>query len=111
MSRSSAWLRKKKARIPIGVWLMFLVLALGGYVIFSILFVRRDVLDFRPEHSFAVSDPAFFGSAHALADPLPVPGNQITVLHNGDEIFPALLEAIRAAKKSVNFEAFLFDSG
>ena len=111
MSRSSAWLRKKKARLPIGVWLMFLVLAIGGFAIFSILFVRRNVLDFRPEHTFSVADPAFFGSAHALADPLPVPGNKITLLHNGDEIFPALLAAIQGAKKSVNFEAFLFDSG
>lgn len=111
MSRSSSWLQKKKARLPIGVWLMFLVLALGGVAIFSILFVRRDVLDFRPAHTFAVADPAFFGSAHALGDPLPVPGNKLTLLHNGDEIFPALLDAIRGAKKSLNFEAFLFDSG
>lgn len=111
MSRSSSWLRKKKARLPIGAWLIFLVLTLGGVTVFSILFIRRDVLDFRPEHTFSVADPAFFGSAHALADPLPLPGNKITLLQNGDEIFPALLNAIRAAKKSLNFEAFLFDSG
>lgn len=111
IARSSSWLNKKKARLPIGVWLMFVVLALGGVAIYSIFFVRRDVLDFRPEHSFSVGDPAFFGSVHALGDPVPIGGNKITLLHNGDEIFPALLEAIAGAKRSVNFEAFLFESG
>src|SRR5690606_541276 len=46
----------------------------------------------------------------ALADPLPIEGNKITLLQNGDQIFPAMLEAIASAKSSVNFEAFLFYS-
>jgi Phosphatidylserine/phosphatidylglycerophosphate/cardiolipin synthases and related enzymes len=41
----------------------------------------------------------FFGSALAMADPLPVEGNAIEVLQNGDEFFPAMLEAIRSARK------------
>ncbi|OAI41852.1 hypothetical protein AYO41_05150, partial [Verrucomicrobia bacterium SCGC AG-212-E04] len=61
--------------------------------------------------SGAVSDPAFFSYAHALADPMPIEGNKIELLHNGDEIFPAMLAAIRGAKRSINFEAFLVYSG
>ena len=38
-------------------------------------------------------------------------GNSITLLHNGDQIFPAMLTAIQEAKQSVNFEAFLMHSG
>ena len=30
-------------------------------------------------------------------------GNRVTVLRNGDEIFPAMLEAIQQAKEAVNF--------
>lgn len=111
MSRLSQTLRKKWWRIPVGVWLTVFLLFLAGGVVFSIFFVRRNVIEYQPPHQFSVRDPAFFGSAHALGDPLPVAGNKITLLHNGDQIFPAMLTAIRGAKASVNFEAFLFNSG
>lgn len=103
-------LGRKIWRVPLGFWLL-LPLALLIYAVLSIFFIRRTVMDFHPAHAFPVSDPAFFGSAHALADPLPVEGNKIELLHNGDQIFPAMLAAIAAAKRSVNFEAFLFHSG
>jgi cardiolipin synthase len=38
-------------------------------------------------------------------------GNGITTLVNGREIFPAMLAAIRSAKKSVNFETYVFEDG
>ena len=42
-----------------------------------------------------------------MAGPLPVEGNTIQVLQNGDEFFPAMLKAIRDAKKTINFEAYI----
>jgi cardiolipin synthase len=36
-------------------------------------------------------------------------GNQIDILRNGDEIFPAMLGAIRAAQRTVDFVTFIFD--
>ena len=38
-------------------------------------------------------------------------GNTITVLQNGIEIFPALLEAIASAQHSVHFSTFIYSSG
>lgn len=38
-------------------------------------------------------------------------GNAITVLHNGDEIFPAMLEAIRGAQRSVDLMTFVYWKG
>ena len=38
-------------------------------------------------------------------------GNRIEVLENGDRIFPAMLAAIADAKRSVDFEAYIFWSG
>lgn len=80
-------------------------------VLIGLFFVKRQVLEFRPTHTYNVRAPEFFGSAHAMADPVAIEGNKIELLHNGDQIFPAMLGAIRGAKKSVNFEAFLFHSG
>ena len=87
-----------------------LLVVLVGLAVFGILFLKRALVDYRSEHDFPTSDPSFFASAHALADPLPLEGNAVQLLHNGDEIFPAMLGAIHAAKASVNFEAFLFHS-
>jgi cardiolipin synthase len=38
-------------------------------------------------------------------------GNAITVLRNGDEIFPAMLEAIRGAEQSVDLMTFVYWKG
>ncbi|MEA3188026.1 MAG: cardiolipin synthase [Chthoniobacter sp.] len=39
------------------------------------------------------------------------PGNKIVTLVNGDEIFPAMLKAIRGARRSINFETYVFWDG
>jgi cardiolipin synthase A/B len=92
-------------------WLEVFGIVLAVLITYSIFFVKRDTIEFRPPHTFNVSAPEFFGSAHAASDPVPIGGNKITLLHNGEGTFPVLLEAIRGAKKTVNFEAFLFHSG
>jgi cardiolipin synthase len=38
-------------------------------------------------------------------------GNKVTALENGDQIFPALLEAIRSAQRTITFENFLWKEG
>jgi cardiolipin synthase len=96
------WLKKI---LKIAFW------AVLGAAVFGVLFIRRDVARYSMPHRFSVEDPSFFSSAHALADPRPERGNRIELLHNGDGIFPPMLEAIHAAKQTVNFEAFLFNSG
>lgn len=40
-----------------------------------------------------------------------VGGNTVEVLHNGDHAFPAMLGAIRAAKRRVLLSTYIFDSG
>jgi cardiolipin synthase len=94
-----------------GIWVSAFVTFLLAAAILCILLVRRETVEYYLDHKFNVRDAEFFPSAHALADPLPVTGNKIELLHNGQGIFPAMLEAIRGAQKSVNFEAFLFHSG
>ncbi len=37
-----------------------------------------------------------------------LPGNRIRTLSNGDEIFPAMLGAIREARRTITFETFIF---
>jgi cardiolipin synthase len=63
------------------------------------------------EHLYPVDDPQFCRAMGMLLGPDIVRGNRVTELVNGDRIFPAMLEAIRAAKKTVLFETFIYWSG
>jgi cardiolipin synthase A/B len=62
-------------------------------------------------HLYPVDDPQFYRAMGMLLGPDIVRGNKTTALVNGDEIFPAMLEAIRGAKKTVLFETFIYWSG
>ena len=58
------------------------------------------------------TDDAQFGRAMGvLLGPPILEGNRFEGLLNGDEIFPAMLSAIRGAQSSVNFESYIYWSG
>lgn len=48
---------------------------------------------------------------HGLLGTPPTVGNEVRVLRNGDEIFPAMLDAVRAATTSIDFVTFVYWSG
>ncbi len=62
-------------------------------------------------HEFTVRDPQFLRSMGQLLGPAILPGNRIIALHNGDQIFPAMLSAIRGASESITFETYIYWSG
>jgi cardiolipin synthase A/B len=62
-------------------------------------------------HLYAVVDPQFEREMGTLLGPAILADNTITALQNGDEIFPAMLKAIRAAQFTINFETYIYWSG
>jgi cardiolipin synthase A/B len=60
---------------------------------------------------YAVKDAQFLRSMGVLLGPSIIQGNEVKHLENGDEIFPAMLEAIRSAKKTITFETYIYWSG
>ena len=62
-------------------------------------------------HRYDVADAQFLRSMSVLLGPALVDGNRIDTLLNGDEIFPAMLAAIRSASKSITFETYIYWSG
>lgn len=71
----------------------------------------EKVLERKVEHRYAVSDPQFRREMSVLLGPGIVGGNKVTALQNGNEIFPAMLLAIRSAQASITFETFIYWSG
>ncbi len=65
----------------------------------------------RVEHKYATDDPEFRRELGLLLGPPIVDGNRITHLENGVKIFPAMLTAVRAAKRSITFETYIYWSG
>ena len=59
----------------------------------------------------SVGEPAFVRTLEAHTDALLVPGNRAQILLNGDEIFPAMLAAIREAKTTITFANFIYEKG
>jgi cardiolipin synthase len=105
--RRAHWLNNPLWRLTVGDWIGLTLFFLTLVLVFCLFFIRRHTVPYHFEHTFAVSDSEFVGSALALADPILVPGNKIDMLQNGDAFFPAMLDAIRGAKKTINFEAFI----
>ena len=58
-----------------------------------------------------VGRPGFAATITAYTGAAVVPGNQVDVLLNGDEIFPAKLAAIRAARRTINYAQYVFEDG
>jgi cardiolipin synthase len=76
----------------------------------------RDVFQVFPEETLApalLADTSHLRELRSLADqvvssPL-IAGNSLTPLHNGDQAYPAMLEAIAGARSSVHLSTYIFD--
>lgn len=66
---------------------------------------------YAPAPDVSVDQAAFVRTLEAHADAELVPGNRAQVLLNGDEIFPAMLAAIRQAKTTITFANFMYEQG
>ena len=62
----------------------------------------------RIERLYSVDDPQFERNMDMILGPAVVSGNRIDALQNGDQIFPAMLEAIRNAQKTITFESYIY---
>jgi cardiolipin synthase len=59
-------------------------------------------------HRYATGDSQFVRTMGNLLGPGFVAGNRVTSLLNGDEVFPAMLEAIRSARQTITFESYIY---
>src|SRR5689334_19738996 len=68
-------------------------------------------IHYQVEHEFGVADPQFARTMGNLLGPAIRGGNRVTTLLNGDQIFPAMLDAIRHAQRTINLETYIYWSG
>ena len=63
------------------------------------------------QHEYSVADPQFRRTMGSLLGPPIVEGNSVTALVNGQQFFPAMLEAIQSAKQTINIETYVYSTG
>lgn len=68
-------------------------------------------LERRILHSYGAEEPQFRREMGVLLGPAIIGGNHVTALQNGEQIFPAMLEAIRSAQQTITFETYIYWSG
>jgi len=87
-------------------------LATGALVLLALNFTagEKKVQQQLPR-LYSTAHPQFERALGSLLGPGIVGGNAVTELLNGDQIFPPMLAAIRAAQKSVTFETYIYWSG
>ncbi|MGH6636717.1 MAG: phospholipase D-like domain-containing protein, partial [Gammaproteobacteria bacterium] len=88
----------------------FLLTTLGWLLLLNLTLGNKQIDD-RIETEYSVADPQFLRVMGSLLGPQLVNGNRVQALLNGDEIFPAMLDAIRGAQHTITFETYIYWSG
>ena len=97
---------------PMTLWIVGAVLATVVLVLLGLNLTSRQLsVERRIEHLYDTADPQFARAMGSLLGPAIMEGNRVTALVNGNRIFPAMLEAIRGARRTINFETFIYWSG
>jgi cardiolipin synthase A/B len=85
---------------------------LAGIYAYNVARYRRAASrGFDLPHPPAVGSHEFAALIEALTQAPRRPGNRITILRNGREIFPAMLEAISSARECINFSTYIYWTG
>ncbi|MES2535439.1 MAG: cardiolipin synthase [Pseudomonadota bacterium] len=92
---------------------LFIALASIGATLIAVLLVLNFSMGTKKikeeiPRLYSISDQQFQRSMGVMLGPQIVDGNKFEVLLNGDQIFPAMLKAIRGAKKSITFETYIY---
>jgi cardiolipin synthase len=108
MSSTPSWFRRNRRKIFFGTGVLAGIVA----ALLWVNLVPNDK-DLREPlvANYGIDDPQFPRSMSALLGPVLTAGNSTTELINGDQIFPAMLEGIRGAQRTITFETFIYWSG
>lgn len=101
-------------RRPFKKWRLILItafLTLAGAILYANFKPPEKNLVYRIEDETTIDSPHFERVLSEVLGPPVVDGNTIVSLYNGDQIFPAMLKAIRDAKKTITFESYIYWSG
>ena len=87
------------------------IVLVAAIVTATVLAIAQDQETVELRSTMAAEDPAAADYLAALVAADLVEGNTYDVLVNGDQVFPAMLQAIGAARQRISFETYVYDKG
>jgi cardiolipin synthase len=103
-------LHNNKRRRFLPIVLTFLLTVAATLLVLNFTSGEKKI-DEQVRREYALQDDQFQRALGVLLGPPITAGNRFEALHNGDRIFPAMLAAIRDAKRSITFETYIYWSG
>jgi cardiolipin synthase len=95
--------------------ILWFVAGLATALVLTLLILNLTLGEKKIEHQlrrhFGAADAQFEYEMGTLLGPPIIGGNRYQTLLNGDQIFPSMLEAIRSAQQTINFESYIYWSG
>jgi cardiolipin synthase len=91
---------------------LFLKIVLVAVIVTAtVLALAQDQQTVELRSAMSAEDPAAAEYLAALVAADLVDGNTYDVLVNGDQVFPAMLQAIEGARERISFETYVYDTG
>ncbi len=92
-------------------WWLMTVAGFAGLAWLLVVTLFTPAINYHLIHRVAAESPQFFRALHAICQAEPHAHNKVDVLTNGPTFYPAMIEAIRAAERSVCLECYIFHPG
>ena len=89
----------------------FAILLTVAAIVALLLMFAQDQETLKIRSAVSAEDPRHPAYIAALVGSALSKGNRYDVLTNGDQFFPAMLDAIRKAKRRISFETYIYDTG
>jgi cardiolipin synthase len=89
----------------------FVVLLIAAAVTALLLLLAQDQVTLKTRSAVGAAEPRHANYVAGLVGAQLTRGNRFTVLTNGDQIFPAMLRAIAAARRRISFETYIYKKG
>lgn len=100
----------KTTRLAMTIAITF-ILTLAAVLLFVNFTTGEKKVSREIQRLYSTEEPQFLRVMGSLLGPGIIGGNRVQELLNGEKIFPAMLAAIRGAKRSITFETYIYWSG
>ena len=98
---AAAWFDRSNSAIGLAAW-----------AVLAYLFAPRErAPTYGLEHDFPIESDEFLATIAGATGAHFTPGNTLDVYNNGDEFFPAMIEAVGRAEISITIEAYIYWKG
>ena len=97
-------MRASKVTISITSCILTLIV---GFLALNFMPAEKQI-ETQLTRQYDIHDAQFRRSMGVLLGPPIIEGNKVETLLNGDQIFPAMLAAIRGAQKTITFETYIY---